>query len=172
MKQHFEMLDSEAVIEEVDKEFGEKFGRFYDGMIEEIMVEDADVVLMTVGSVTGTARVVVNELRKAGKKVGLIKLRVLRPFPIDQLKESVKNVKAYGVLDKNISFGYEGSIFTNVNSCLAAMEERPKAINFIGGIGGRDITKENLVKAYDELFAAAEGQTVDRVQYMNVGCAY
>jgi pyruvate ferredoxin oxidoreductase alpha subunit len=172
MKQHFDMLDSEKVIEQVDKEFGEKFGRYYDGMIEEIMVEDADVVLMTTGSVTGTARVVIEDLRKMGKKVGLIKLRVLRPFPVEQLKESVKNVKAYGVVDKNVSFGFEGSIFTNVNSCLAAMEKQPKGINFIGGIGGRDITKEDLVKAYDELLAAAKGQTVDRVQYMNVGCAY
>ncbi|MBK5251541.1 MAG: pyruvate ferredoxin oxidoreductase [Peptostreptococcaceae bacterium] len=172
MKRHFEMLESENYIEAIDKEFGDAFGRYYHGMMETVYMEDADVALITTGSVTGTARVVLEEMRKAGKKVGLIKLRVLRPFPMDKMVDALKNVKAFGVLDKNISFGYEGTIFTNVNSSIVAMEKLPKAINFIGGIGGKDITHEDIKKAYDGLLSAAGGNSFERVQYMNVGCDY
>jgi len=172
MKRHFEMLESENYIEAIDKEFGDAFGRYYHGMIETVYMEDAEVALITTGSVTGTARVVLDELRKEGKKVGLIKLRVLRPFPSDKIVDALKDVKAFGVLDKNISFGYEGTIFTNVNSSIVTMEKLPKAINFIGGIGGRDITHEDIKKAYDELLSAAVGNSFERVQYMNVGCEY
>ncbi len=172
MKRHFEMVESEAHIEKIDKEFGDAFGRYYHGMMETVYMEDAEAALITTGSVTGTARVVLEKMRKEGKKVGLIKLRVLRPFPTDKMVDALKNVKAFGVLDKNISFGYEGSIFTNVNSSIIEMGNIPKAINFIGGIGGRDITHEDIEKAYDELLSAAEGNSFERVQYMNVGCEY
>ncbi len=172
MKRHFEMLESENYIEAIDKEFGDAFGRYYHGMMETVYMEDAEVALITTGSVTGTARVVLEEMRKVGKKVGLIKLRVLRPFPMCKMVDALKDVKAFGVLDKNISFGYEGTIFTNVNSSIVAMEKLPKAINFIGGIGGKDITHEDIKNAYDELLMAAGGNSFERVQYMNVGCDY
>ncbi len=172
MKRHFEMLESENHIESIDKEFGDAFGRYYHGMMELVHMEDAEVTLITTGSVTGTARVVLDEMRKAGKKVGLIKLRVLRPFPMEKIVDALKGVKAFGVLDKNISFGYEGTIFTNVNSSIVAMEKLPSAINFIGGIGGKDITHEDIKKAYDELLSVADGNSFERVQYMNVGCDY
>ena len=172
MKQHLDMIASEEYIEKIDAEYGDKFGRYYNGVIESINMEDADVVLFTAGTVTGTARVVVEEMRQQGKKVGLIKLRVLRPFPLKKIADALKNVKAYGVIDKNISFGYEGSIFTNVNSALVSMEKMPKGVNFIGGIGGRDITRDDIEKAYDELIEISEGKEVTRLQYMNVRCDY
>jgi len=172
MKRHFEMIDSEKYIERIDKEFGDAFGRYYHGMMEKVYMEDAEVAIITTGSVTGTARVVLEEMRKDGKKVGLIKLRVLRPFPAQKIVEALKEVKAFGVLDKNISFGYEGTIFTNVNSSITMMDKHPKALNFIGGIGGKDITHEDIRKAYDELLSVADGNSFERVQYMNVGCEY
>ena len=172
MKQHFDLLASDGIIESVDKAYGETFGRFYDGMIETVQTEDAEAVLITTGSVTGTARVVLETLRKEGKKVGLVKLRVLRPFPARELSEILSTVKAYGVVDRNISFGYEGTVFTHVNSACSTLAGKPAAIDFIGGIGGRDITKEDLAIAWNRLLDAAGGQPVDRVQYMNVGCAY
>ncbi|PLX33847.1 MAG: pyruvate ferredoxin oxidoreductase, partial [Clostridiales bacterium] len=172
MKRHFEMVESEAHIERIDKEFGDAFGRYYHGMMETVNMEDAEADLITTGSVTGTARVVLEKMRKECKEVGPIKLRVLRPFPTVKMVDALKNVKAFGVLDKNISFGYEGSIFTNVNSSIIGMVNIPKAINFIGGIGGRDITHEDIEKAYGELLSAAEGNSFERVQYMNVGCEY
>ncbi|OPL08332.1 MAG: pyruvate ferredoxin oxidoreductase [delta proteobacterium ML8_F1] len=172
MKQHFDMLRSASAIEAVDRAFGETFGRTYHGALEAIDTEDARVVLITAGTVTGTARGVVKALRAAGKKVGLIKLRVLRPFPVQRLIEALKGVEAVGVLDKNISFGYEGTIFTNVNSALMAGQMSPKTLGFIGGIGGRDITKANLEEAYGKLFEVLEGADLDRVQYLNVRCDY
>lgn len=172
MKRHFEMIESEKYIEKIDKEYGDVFGRYYHGMMESVYMEDAEAALITTGTVTGTARVVLEKLRGSGKKVGMIKLRVLRPFPMDKMVDALKNVKAFGVLDKNISFGYEGTIFTNVNSSMTKMDKIPKAINFIGGIGGRDITHEDIEKAYDELLAAAGGNSFERVQYMNVGCDF
>ncbi len=172
MKQHLDMLAAGTRIQAVDKAYGQAFGRYYHGALEKIRTEDAEVILITAGTVTGTARVVVDRLRGEGKKVGLVKLRVLRPFPVEELTEALKGAEAVGVLDKNISFGYEGTIFTNVNSALMARAMTPKTMNFIGGIGGRDITKENLIEAYDKLFGAAAGQPLERVQYMNVRCDY
>lgn len=171
MKQEQDMHASVPVIEAVDKAYGQAFGRYYNGMIDTYKCDDAEVILVTTGSVTGTTRIVCDELRAAGKKVGVLKLRYVRPFPADYLRETLKNVAAVGVIDKNISFGYEGTIFTNVNSALVTLENIPSTLNFIGGLGGRDITKDNIRQAYEALLAKAAGNEVDRIQYMNVRCA-
>ena len=170
IKQELDMHNSVKVLEEIDADFAKAFGRSYHGMIEEYKCDDAEVILITTGSVTGTARVVVDNLRAEGEKVGLLKLRYLRPFPAKQIANAVKNAKAVGVVDKNISFGYEGTIFTNVNSALTTLNKLPKTYNFIGGLGGRDITKENITGIYNSLSLAAKGKEQDRVQYVNVRC--
>jgi pyruvate ferredoxin oxidoreductase alpha subunit len=102
--------------------------------------------------------------------VGLLKLRYLRPFPKEKLVKVLNGKKSVGVIDKNMSFGYEGTIFTNVNSALTNLEKHPKTINFIGGLGGRDITKENLENAFDALLDIDENSSYKRIQYMNVRC--
>jgi len=170
MKQEKDMQNSIYKIEEIDKAFGDTFGRYYGGLIEEYYCDDADVVMITTGSVTGTARTVVDKMRFDGKKVGLLKLRYLRPFPLEKLKASLSGKKAIGVVDKNISFGYEGTIFTNVNSALSNSIVQPKTLNFIGGLGGRDITKENLEEAFETLLDSDSAPSIKRVQYMNVRC--
>jgi len=170
IKQERDMHNSVPVIEEVDKDFGDMFGRYYKGMLDTYMCEDAEVVMVTTGSITGTTRIVVDAMRAEGKKVGLLKLRYLRPFPIERIKSSLKNAKVVGVIDKNISFGYEGTIFTNMNSTLITMANPPQSINFIGGLGGRDITKGNIRDAYESMLKANAGEAQDRVQYMNVRC--
>ncbi len=170
IKQEMDMRNSVSIIEAVDSEFGDKFGRYYNGMLEEYRCEDAEVILITTGSVTGTSRIVVDALREEGKKVGLLKLRYLRPFPAERIAETVKNAKAVGVVDKNISFGFEGTIFTNVNSAIVTLEKTPNTINFIGGLGGRDITKENIHEMYESLLKEANGDKQERIQYMNVRC--
>ncbi len=170
IKQEMDMKNSVTVIEGVDKEFGDKFGRYYNGMLEEYRCEDAQVILITTGSVTGTSRIVVDALREEGKKVGLLKLRYLRPFPAEGISDTVKNAKVVGVIDKNISFGFEGTIFTNVNSALITLEKTPKTINFIGGLGGRDITKKNIDEMFESLLKEASGEKQERIQYMNVRC--
>lgn len=170
IKQEIDMQNSVSVIEAVDKEYGDMFGRYYGGMLEEYKCDDAEVILVTTGSVTGTARIVVDSLRNEGKKVGLLKLRYLRPFPAEKIANILNKAKAIGVVDKNISFGFEGTIFTNVNSALVQSKIVPDTLNFIAGLGGRDITKENIKDMFNSLIASANGESQERIQYMNVRC--
>lgn len=168
IKQEKDLQKSVEIIEAVDKSFEDAFGRGYHGMLECYKTEDAEVVLITTGSITGTTRIIVDQMREAGQKVGLLKLRYLRPFPAEQIRRSLKHVRHIGVIDKNISFGYEGTIFTNVNSALSSLESVPKTTNYIGGLGGRDITKENIQQAFEQML---QGDDHDKIQYMNVRCA-
>lgn len=152
-------------IKEIDCEYGEKFGRSYGGMVEEYLCEDAQVVLITVGSVAGTAKTVAAEMRKEGLPVGVLRIRYLRPFPEAEIRTLGEKAKVIGVLEKDISFGYEGTVFTNVNSTLAQLNEPPKSLNFIAGLGGRDISKKEVRQYFDQLLHAAEGQSYERVQF-------
>lgn len=171
IKQEEDLQASMTIIETVDQAFGDVFGRYYKGLLESYQCDDAEVILVTTGSVTGTARIVCDQLRAAGQKVGVLKLRYLRPFPAEGVRAVLKNAKAVGVIDKNISFGYEGTVFTNLNSALVTLEQLPKTMNFIGGLGGRDITKLNIKSAYESLLSKAAGHDEERIQYMNVRCA-
>ncbi len=170
IKQNEDLNNAIEIIESVDKTFGEAFGRTYGGMLEGYRCDDAEVVLITTGSITGTARMIVDELRGEGYLVGLIKLRYLRPFPTKQLTNLLKDKKVVGVVDKNISFGYEGTIFTNVNSAILQENLLPKVHNFICGLGGRDVTKNNIRDMFKAMLSSAKGEPVDKIQYMNVRC--
>ncbi len=139
-------------------------------MLEGYRSDDAEVVLITTGSITGTTRMIVDEMRGEGYLVGLIKLRYLRPFPTKQLTNLLKDIKVVGVVDKNISFGYEGTIFTNVNSAILQENLLPKVHNFICGLGGRDVTKDNIRDMFRAMLSSAKGEPVDKIQYMNVRC--
>lgn len=166
--QHKAMERSIDVIHEVDREFGEVFGRSYHGMTESYRCEDAEAVLMTLGSVTGTVRTVVDELRAEGHKVGVFKIRYMRPFPEKDVLELGKQVAKVGVLEKNISFGYEGTVYTNVNSVLSSLETKVQSKNFVGGFGGRDITKENIRGIFMDLL---NNETfAERVEFIGMGC--
>jgi len=159
------MENAKKVIEEVDEEYGNKFGRSYGGMIDEYYVKDADYVIVAMGSVVGTSRLVVDELRKQGKKVGLVKIRSYRPFPKEYFKELGKKVKAVGVIDRDISFGYEGAVYSEVKSSLYTPGVNVKTINFIAGISGRDITKQYIADMFGQLEAADLGKDVEEVQF-------
>ncbi len=167
-QQNRAMFDSIEVIKKTDNEFGEKFGRYYNGMVEEIMCEDAEVVLVTLGSITGTVRVVAWQLRDRGLKVGILKIRYMRPFPEKEIMELSKKIKAIGVIDKDISFGYEGTVFTNVNSALAKSNASIFKKNFIGGLGGRDITKAEIEKMYMDLFEGIKTNNQKTVEFFNL----
>lgn len=167
IKQEKDLHASKKIIAQVDQTFGEAFGRYYNGMVDSYMLDDAEVVLITTGSVTGTARIVVDKMRAEGKKVGVLKLRYIRPFPEKEVRELLAGKKRIGVVDKNISFGYEGTFYTNVNSALLSMDNAPESYNFIGGLGGRDITKANIEEAFDILL---EAESIEKVNYMNVRC--
>eukprot|EP01156_Anaeramoeba_ignava_P012933 Anaeramoba_ignava/a497797_3.p1 GENE.a497797_3~~a497797_3.p1 ORF type:complete len:167 (+),score=33.53 a497797_3:2-502(+) len=163
------MFDSIPVIEQTDKEFAEQFGRKYHGMVEQYKCEDAETILVSLGSVCGTTRIVVDELRKAGQKVGLLKIRYMRPFPEKEIMTLAPKVKAIGVLEKNISFGYEGTVFTNVSSAVNKSKAKPFMKNFVGGFGGRDIIKNDIRKMFDILVKQTEPEKT--VDYFNINVA-
>jgi len=142
---------AKAVIPEISTEFGEVFDRDYGGLIDEYRCDDAEYVLMAMGSVVGTLRDTVDDLRDDGVRAGAIKLRSYRPFPSDELRRALAGVTAVGILDKNISLGFEGALFTDVKASLYHDEDAPNAFGFIAGLGGRDIPKRMFVKMFDRI---------------------
>ena len=167
-QQQAAMDQARGVIAEVDKRFSDQFGRGYGGMVEEVRCEDAEVLLVAMGSVVGTSRIVVDQLRARGLKVGLVKLRFYRPFPGEYFKSLGSKMKAIGVIDRDISFGYEGAVASDIKSALASAGTCPKVINFIAGIAGRDITKENLEDMYNKLFRFAQGKDEKEMQFIGL----
>jgi len=139
-----------SLIKGVNIEFKKAFGRSYgNGLIEGYKMNDAKYALVTMGSVSGTARVVVDELRKKGKKVGLIKIKTFRPFPERDIINVTKNLKGVAVIDKNISPGYHGALYSEIRNSL--YNSRIKITSFIAGLGGRDITKNHLINALQNI---------------------
>ena len=152
-QQHQAMLNAVEKIKAADKAFGETFGRSYGGVVEAYKCDDAEAILITLGSVAGTTRCVVDEMREQGKKVGLLKIRCMRPFPAKEIVEIVKNAKFVGVLEKDVSFGFEGVVYTDVSSALKSAGVEIPAANYVGGLGGRSIYKTDIEKIYEELLA-------------------
>ena len=145
------MKNAKKVILEVGKRFGDETGRYY-GFFESYQLEDADSAIVIIGSSAGTARAAVDELRAQGRKVGMLKVRVFRPFPFDEIAEALSGVKAVAVMDKAESFSAAGGpLFAEIRSALYDLESRPKAINYVYGLGGRDFRVEDCVTIFDQL---------------------
>ena len=131
-------------IREVTKEYAEIFGRDYHGLVEEYRTEDADVVMVGAGTMISTARDVIDKLRSEGHKIGLVKLRVFRPFPYEEIQEIAKRVEVMGVMDRSYTHGYGGAMFNEVKAAVYNTDARPKIKNYLIGIGGRDVTAKML----------------------------
>jgi pyruvate ferredoxin oxidoreductase alpha subunit len=167
-QQNKAVLDSIAVIQEVDASFAATFGRSYGGLVDAYRCEDAELVVVSLGSTTGTCRTVVDELRAEGWRVGVLKIRFMRPFPVDAVLEILGNVKGVAVIDRDISFGYEGIVFTNVNSALSRKHNNLLKLNFIAGLGGRDISRETVRSVFLKLQKGLEGEPVKTVEFLNL----
>lgn len=166
---HKAMEAAESVIEETEERFAQVFGRKYPGMVEAYRCEDADYVLVTLGSIAGLARSVVDARRAEGQKVGLLRIRYMRPFPYARVAAALEGAKAFGVLEKDISFGAEGTVFTNVNSALQRAGAVLPSVNFVGGLGGDDITEADIDGTFDALAQRAAGKgTCDQVVFVGV----
>lgn len=153
--EHKDMQAAAHVITQVEKRFAEQFGRTYPGLIETYCCEDAEVMLVTLGSISGLARQVIDDLRGQGQRVGLVRIRYMRPFPAFELAQALAGARAVGVLEKDVSFGAEGTVFTNVNSALQQAGVMVPTFNFIGGLGGDDITVEQMEGIFETLAHAA-----------------
>jgi pyruvate ferredoxin oxidoreductase alpha subunit len=156
-QQMIAMRNAKKVILDVAKEFAALTGRKY-GFFEEYRMEDAERAIVILGSSAGTAKAAVNSLRGKGEKVGLIKLRVFRPFPMEELAKALSRVKAVAVMDKTDSFSdCGGPVFAETRSACYDMNTAhpagaaPKIINYIYGLGGRDVRVESITHVFSEL---------------------
>jgi pyruvate ferredoxin oxidoreductase alpha subunit len=138
-------------IEDVANEFYDVYGRYYGGLIDEYRTDDADIIVMAMGSIVGTIKDVIDRLRDRNVKVGVLKVRSFRPFPVDAIKNAVKDAKVVVVLDKNVSLGLnEGALFTETKSSLYNTDIRIPVVGYMVGHGGRDIKVDTISKIIDE----------------------
>jgi len=163
------------VFERVDKDYAKRFGRRYDGLLEEYECDGAEGVLMTMGSMTGTARDVVDEMRVEGKKIGLIKMRGFRPFPTEEMRELARKYHVIGVVDRNTSYGSAGGgiVAMEVARALYSLDDRPLLLNFHVGLGGSDVTMRQIRYMADKVLEAHDKgkveQEVDWVELVDLG---
>jgi pyruvate ferredoxin oxidoreductase alpha subunit len=164
------MMNAKKVILEVSEEFAKLTGRKY-GLFEEYKTEDAEVCMVVLNSTAGTAKFVVDQLRAQGKKVGLIKPRVFRPFPVDEIAAALSKFKAVAVMDKADSFNAAGGpLFTEVTSALFSKGFfGPKVVNYIYGLGGRDVKTTDIEFVFEKILDIASTGKVDSVyNYLGV----
>ena len=145
------MNNAPQAIAEVNKEFEKISGRKY-SFVEEYFTDDAEIIVVALGSTAGTVKYVVDELRSEGQKVGLLKIRVFRPFPHDDIVRVLSKAKAVGVLDRSMSFGaIGGPVYTGIRSSLFQNANGTEVYDYLYGLGGRDIKPASIKKVFSEL---------------------
>ena len=163
------MKNAKEVILEVGKDFGKKFGRNY-GFFDSYKLEDAEVAIVVLGSTAGTAKAVVDELRNKKVKAGMLKLRVFRPFPSQEIAQALSKVKAVGVMDRSDSFNaVSGPLFVEVRSAMYDLAIKPKMVNFVYGLGGRDVKMADITQVFDTLTKIVNtGKVENQLTYLGV----
>ncbi|MBQ1406692.1 MAG: pyruvate ferredoxin oxidoreductase [Eubacterium sp.] len=164
------MKDAIGVVKSVGKEFGELTGREY-GLIEKYEMDDAEIAVVIIGSSAGTAKEAIKRLRAKGVKAGLIKIRCYRPFPAEEIAEALSGVKAFAVMDKSDSYNAHcGPLYADVTASLyAAGKAFPTGINYVYGLGGRDVRVESIEKVFGDLAEIVKtGVTGETQRYLEV----
>ena len=165
-RQCIAMERAAAKLDEIDRDFGEYFGRSYGGQIEEYRTDDAEIVLVASGGAVGTARVVIDAKRAEGIKVGLVKLRLFRPFPRKRLVDALRGKKAIGVIDRSVGFGWNcGPMFMEVRALTPEIGIVPM-LSYIDGLANLDITIPHIERVVDEVNDAAHGQPYQEVTWI------
>jgi len=142
---------SRKVIKAVSREFRKSFGRSYgDGMLELYKMKDAKIAVACMGTICGTARAVVDDLRKKGRKAGLIKVKAFRPFPIKEFQAVTGRLDGLAVIDRDVSFGHKGALCTEIESALFSRKNL-KIAGYIAGLGGRDVTPKHIESAFKSI---------------------
>jgi pyruvate/2-oxoacid:ferredoxin oxidoreductase alpha subunit len=142
------MEEAQRRLVQIEKEFETIFNRTH-GLVEAVHCEDAEIIMVTTGTVTGTCRQVLADLRSQGEKVGLFKLKLFRPLPVDLICRHLKSTPKIAVIDRNISFGAGGIFAQEIRAALCNQEPHPKVFGYVAGLGGRDITPDTLVEIYN-----------------------
>jgi len=150
------MTKAKEKIREVGEEFERKFGRFHGNLVEEYRCDDAEVVLVSMGSIAAQAKDVVDEMREEGYSVGALKLRVFRPFPTEEIQDLAKRVKALAVIDRSMSFGHMGAALMEIKAALCDVKEKPLVKGYVMGLGGRDVLPSEQRLALEKTFKDLE----------------
>jgi len=154
--------------DEIDSNFQESFGRGYGGQIEEYRMSDAEIALVISGSAAGTAKTVIDAKRETGLKVGLVKIRMFRPFPQEKLIAALKGKKALGVVDRSICFGWNsGPTHMELRAIGSEIDSIPM-LGFIGGLANMDISATHLEEMIDKVHRASQGEPYEKVTWMNL----
>jgi len=141
------MNQARNVLPEAGRAFSEMFGRDYSGMVEEYRLDDADCAIVAMGSICGTAKDAIDEMRNEGKKVGLLKIRAFRPFPVKEVQKALSGVSTVAVLDKNISLGSKGAVALEIRDALYGSQI--PVLDYIIALGGRDVRKKDIAAVVD-----------------------
>ncbi|MBI4712615.1 MAG: pyruvate ferredoxin oxidoreductase [Planctomycetes bacterium] len=170
-RQHSQaILDAKPRILEIAKEYAAVSGRQY-GLFESYKLSDAEVAIVIINSAAGVAKMVIDELRAKGHKVGLLKPRIYRPFPKEEIRDALKHLKAVAVMDRTDAFGAGATpTATEVSAALYGLPKVPLMINYVYGLGGRDISPADIQGVYNRLFDIAKtGKITGKVfDYLNV----
>jgi 2-oxoisovalerate ferredoxin oxidoreductase alpha subunit len=160
---------SKTVIKAVDEEFGGKFGRSYGGLLQAYCMDDAEAAILSMGSIAGLSRKVVDRLRNEGIRIGSIKLRVFRPFPEEDLLEKTKDVKLLIVFDRDASVGMGGVVYSEAAGCLFNQGSKLAMVNYIVGLGGREVTLADIIHLTKEALAKVEqGAIKEPIRWVGV----
>lgn len=162
------MQNALDVITEVHEQWGQKFGRHYAPLVESYRLDDAEYAIVTIGGMTGAAKDAVDAARDEGEKIGLIKIKTFRPFPLKALLAAVSKVKALGVVDRAVSFGWNcGPVYQELLAALYRLPQRMPAVSFIGGLAGADITIRHFREVIAATARALAGQVPDGPIWVN-----
>ncbi len=164
-KHHEVIVNAKDVIVEVNESFGKKFGRSYgNGLIEEYRTEGAEAIIVAMGSLAGTARTAIDRLQDDGLKVGLVKLKCFLPFPKEDFQEIGKKVGAIGMIDRNVLLGHGGAAYTQIRNAIYDLEDRPSVLEFIAGMGGKEVRVDDIYKVGEKTLKAAKSGGVSTAE--------
>jgi pyruvate ferredoxin oxidoreductase alpha subunit len=158
-------------IQEINNEYAKISGRSYgDGLVDAYKMDDAEIAIVVIGSTAGTLKVIVDELRNEGVKAGILRLRTFRPFPVEQLRNVLKNIKAIAVMDKSMTpGGLGGPIFSEIRNALFDLKQRPLICSYTFGLGGRDSNPRELRRIFENLqHIAKTGQLETTINYLGL----
>jgi pyruvate ferredoxin oxidoreductase alpha subunit len=165
------MKNALTVIKDVNAEYAKLSGRSYgNGLIDAYKLDDAEIGIVVVGSTAGTLKVIVDQLRQEGLKVGLLRIRSFRPFPVEDIQKALKNLRVVAVMDKAMTpGGLGGPVFNEVRNVMYDQKQRPIIVSYIFGLGGRDSSPADLRKIYEDLARTAKtGQAETLVHYLGL----
>jgi pyruvate/2-oxoacid:ferredoxin oxidoreductase alpha subunit len=144
---HEAMQQTQGEFAAIEEDFARIFGRRH-GAVEAIACDDAEIILVTSGTITSTTREVLDALRSRGEKVGLLKMKLFRPFPVAPIRQILQNARKVVVIDRNFSFGASGIFAQEVRAALCGLPERPPVFGYVAGLGGRDVTAATIEEIY------------------------